>query len=129
MDGCGIFVLIFVIGLLIGTPFVLQAKTAHEEKLRELRESYTAAKQSGNPQKIISAGRAIVEEMKLRNPLGLPAASEEIYRDMLRLLKTSAEYKPFALEMGRLAYGSKRKDRNPTVYDEQAILNDINAHL
>lgn len=33
----------------------------------------------------------------------------------------------FALASGRLAYGLKRKGGKPTVYDEQAIFNDIDS--
>jgi hypothetical protein len=129
MDSCGIFLVVFGIGALLIIPFALRAKEQHDTKLTILREAYAGAKLIGEPGKITAAAQAIVDEVKRSNPLGLATIADEIYRDMLKLLKAHPECKPFALEMGRLAYGSKRKDRSPTVYDEQAILNDINAHL
>lgn len=70
----------------------------------------------------------MMQEVRFNKPKQAEVAGE-IYQDMLKMLRAHSEYKPFALETGRLAYGLKRKDGVPTVYDEQAILNDINAHL
>ncbi|MDB4654254.1 hypothetical protein OAE40_00600 [Rubripirellula sp.] len=39
----------------------------------------------------------------------------------------SPESKSFALEMGRFVHGSSRPEGGPTIYDEQAIQNDIQA--
>ena len=77
----------------------------------------------------MSSARDLIDEFKRAHPPGLSAVSEEIYTDILQLLNLHPKLKPFALEMGRLSYGSKRKDGKLTVYDEQAILNDINASM
>lgn len=129
MDGCGVFVAVMVIGMLVMIPFVLSAQEDHSAKLVELRERYSAAKSSGQVGAIESSARAVVEQFRMTRQSGLLGISEEIYRDALGFVKNMPELKPFALEMGRLAYGLKRKDKNPTIYDEQAILNDINAHM
>ena len=129
MDRCVIFVVVVGFGMLVMIPFVLSAQGDHGAKLVELRERYATAKSSGEVGAIESSARAIVEQFRVSRQPGLLGVSEEIYRDALGFVKNMPELKPFALEMGRLAYGLKRKDKNPTVYDEQAILNDINAHM
>lgn len=53
---------------------------------------------------------------------------EEVYRVYLSQLKNHPKIKPDCLVAGRRAYGVLRQDGNPTVYDEQAIANDILAH-
>lgn len=54
--------------------------------------------------------------------------AEQEYRDVLSRLKSHSEAKPRALELGRIVYGMKRPDGKLTIYDEQAIQNDIQAH-
>ena len=53
----------------------------------------------------------------------------KIYQQSLALLKNKPDLKPFALEMGRKKYSHFRENGLPTVYDESAIMNDINAAL
>ena len=127
MDSCGIFFIIVAISLIIIVPIAIRASSAQEAKLRELREAYHRAKSTGNPAQVISAARAMIQEARL-NKAKQAAFASEVYQDMLTMLKLNSEYKPFALETGRLAYGLKRSDGVPTVYDEQAILNDMNVH-
>lgn len=55
-------------------------------------------------------------------------AVEWFYRrtlEALRLRSADPKFKTFALQVGRLSYAFSRPRRNPTVYDEQAIANDI----
>ena len=127
MDGCSIFLLVALV--VFSIAFAMKAKARHRARVQELRVNYTQAKSSNNPQEIIRGARAIIEEFRANNQSGLPATAEGIYNDILGLLKSQADLKPFALEMGRLSYGSRRQDKNLTVYDEQAILNDINANM
>lgn len=52
----------------------------------------------------------------------------ELYRVALEILEENpemSELKVYALEVGRWYYSSQRPDRKPTIYDEQAIQNDI----
>ncbi len=58
-----------------------------------------------------------------------PAANTEwFYSYALEVITENpdnVQAKTFALELGRWHYGRGRKDRLPTLYDEQAIQNDI----
>jgi hypothetical protein len=123
VDSCGIFLIVVAIGL----PIALKSSSAQEAKLTELREAYLRAKSTDDPAQIIAAARVMIRGARL-NKQRQAALASEVYQDMLAMLKLHSEYKPFALETGRLAYGLKRSDGAPTVYDEQAILNDINVH-
>jgi hypothetical protein len=61
-----------------------------------------------------------------------PMASGNAYQAALLAVELSGGVpttKTLALEIGRLYYSSLRKERLPTVYDENAILNDISARL
>ncbi len=95
-------------------------------RIAALRETYRAAKATAQPKTIKSAALDLLREVSTSSDYGREV--EEIYRDVLAMLKDHPSLKPFALELGRVAYGSKREDRLPTTYDEQAILNDINVH-
>ena len=52
-----------------------------------------------------------------------------VYKQILDLLKEHPQLKPLALEIGRKKYSKFRESGSPTVYDESAIMNDINASL
>ncbi|MEM8805041.1 MAG: hypothetical protein AAGF01_03220 [Cyanobacteria bacterium P01_G01_bin.38] len=54
--------------------------------------------------------------------------SIEVYEEVLKLLELHPEelkLRPFALKVGRWHYAKSRPDRKVTIYDEQAIQNDI----
>jgi hypothetical protein len=58
--------------------------------------------------------------------------AEWFYRRTLEALperKDNPKFRTFALQMGRLSYPFSRPGRKPTVYDEQAIANDIAVSL
>lgn len=58
--------------------------------------------------------------------------AEWFYRRTLEALserKDNPKFRTFALQMGRLSYAFSRPGRKPTVYDEQAIANDIAVSL
>lgn len=51
-----------------------------------------------------------------------------IYNDVLEILASNPDkihLKPLCLEIGRKHYSALRPDKRPTIYDEQAIQNDI----
>ncbi len=54
--------------------------------------------------------------------------AEAVYRKALAQLKRPPDTKSQVLELGRTAYAVRRPDGKLTVYDEQAIMNDIAAH-
>ena len=56
-------------------------------------------------------------------------ALNTVYEQCLSLLKIYPDLKPFVLEVGRRKYAHFRENGSPTVYDESAIMNDINAAL
>lgn len=59
-----------------------------------------------------------------------PVLADTVYRMALCAVESSRgapAAKRFALSVGRRAYGSKRSNGRPTIYDEQAIQNDIGA--
>ncbi|MCA9220030.1 MAG: hypothetical protein KDA71_06860 [Planctomycetales bacterium] len=59
------------------------------------------------------------------------AIAARVYSLALQCVEASrggSAARQFALSAGRLAYGLKRKRGRPTVYDEQAIANDIESH-
>jgi len=58
-----------------------------------------------------------------------PHLANDAYQAALVLLENEAEpsLRVFTLELGRLAYGVQRPEGVPTVYDENAINNDILA--
>jgi len=127
MGSCGIILIVVAIGFVVLLPFALKAAAVQEANLERLRDVYSRAKSGGQADQVIDASRAMVQEARL-NKAKLAEVANQIYQDLLTMLRSDSRYKPLALEIGRLAYGSKRKDGLPTVYDEQAILNDISAH-
>jgi hypothetical protein len=49
--------------------------------------------------------------------------------DAVQTTRGNPRLKSLAITLGRLSYSAFRKDRNPTVYDEQAIANDVGARI
>ena len=61
-----------------------------------------------------------------------PEYADKLYRLALRLLEERPDVsglKEFALSSGRASYSSKREDGAVTIYDEQAIQNDISVRV
>ncbi|MEO8379816.1 MAG: hypothetical protein ABI779_09160 [Acidobacteriota bacterium] len=60
------------------------------------------------------------------------AEADWLYRRALEQVRATAGAPPFkaiALRIGRIRYGAARPDRRPTLYDEQAIANDIGMSI
>lgn len=56
------------------------------------------------------------------------AETEDLYKTSLKILEansSSQEAKTLVLDLGRLHYSILRPNKKPTIYDEQAIQNDI----
>jgi hypothetical protein len=69
----------------------------------------------------------ILEELRKVSPT---FDSQFFYNSALDLIISHSgdtSVKVFALNIGRWHYSLKREDRKPTIYDEQAIQNDINT--
>lgn len=61
-----------------------------------------------------------------------PDNAHSIYQFALNAVKETKgdpDMKAFALSVGRASYGANRPGGNPTIYDEQAIQNDIASRL
>jgi hypothetical protein len=60
------------------------------------------------------------------------AEADWLYRRVLDRVRETSGLPPFkaiALHVGRLRYAAARPDRRPTIYDEQAIANDITMSI
>lgn len=98
------------------------------EEIRPYQQAYAKALASADPQIIMKTGSGLVEATRYWQPWKIASVTEEVYKDALKLLKEHPEAKPYVLATGRSAYAVKRPEGKPTIYDEQAIMNDISAH-
>jgi hypothetical protein len=105
-----------------------QARVAGAEKFRPYTEAWASARVSGNLNALVQCGDYLVKAARLWQPHLLEAVSWDVYQEILLRLKENPEFKPAALELGRVAYSTRRPREILTVYDEQAIQNDILAH-
>jgi hypothetical protein len=75
--------------------------------------------------------RAFVDYLKSDSKIGsMNAHREAAYRSVLSMLaiNSDASVRAFVLDLARWHYALARKDGNLTIYDEQAIQNDILMH-
>jgi hypothetical protein len=103
------------------------ASRAHEE-MRPYHEAYAKALASADPQVIMKTGVGLVEAVRYWQPGSVATIAEGVYKDALTLLKGNPEAKPYVLSVGRSAYAARRPEGKLTIYDEQALMNDISAH-
>ena len=103
-------------------------KADAEEKFRPYPEAWAAARASNNLDAFIQCGDYLIKAARLWQPHLLGTVSWDVYQEILLRLKENPALKPLALEKGRVAYSARRPDRALTLYDEQAIQNDIIAH-
>jgi chitodextrinase len=131
--GCGFLLLIAVVALAIFLKMRSDQKQedavsqAHES-VRPYRQAYDKALASADSQVIMKTGSGLVEATRYWLPGDVASVAERVYRDALNLLKAHPEARPYVLSIGRSAYGARRPNGMLTVYDEQAIMNDISAH-
>lgn len=100
-----------------------------EEQFQIYQDAWAAARNSQNLETFINCGDYFVRATRSWQPRRLTEVSWDVYREFLKRLKTQPDMKPKVLEIGRAAYSARRFDGMLTVYDEQAIQNDILAHL
>ncbi len=99
-----------------------------EEKFRPYPEAWSAARASDNVDALVRCGDFLIKAARLWQPHLVAPVAWEVYREILQLLRDNPGLKPFVLEVGRTAYSERRAGGVLTVYDEQAIQNDILAH-
>jgi hypothetical protein len=105
-----------------------KAEEDAEEQFRPYREAWAAARASDNLDIFIRCGDYLIKAARHWQPQLVESVAWDVYREILRRLRTSPDLKPVALETGRAAYAARRAGGALTIYDEQAIQNDILAH-
>lgn len=106
-----------------------QARREAEEKFRPYEEAWGRARTADSIDTFVRCGDYLVKAARNWQPHLVQSVAWDVYKEVLRRLKMSPELKPFALEIGRVAYATRRPDGALTLYDEQAIQNDIMVHL
>ncbi|HKH49597.1 MAG TPA: hypothetical protein VKM72_33465 [Thermoanaerobaculia bacterium] len=119
-----------IIGCIIALVVWSRRRTAAQRaaKMSPYLKYWSDARQKGEVSLILDAGKKLVEAARWWDREMAARYASEAYRTCLPLLREHPDFKPHLLELGRAAYGWPRTDGRPTVYDEQAIANDITAH-
>jgi len=100
-----------------------------ENVVREAADAYRIALLEAPAAEVDATVDSFLSALALcQSPEILVLAPEQAYRDCLALLARRPELLPLALRLGREAYGRRRLDRVLTIYDEQAIQNDLYAN-
>jgi hypothetical protein len=105
-----------------------QARIEGAEKFRPYTEAWSAARTSSKLDTVVQCGDYLVKAARLWQPHLLESVSWDFYQELLLRLKENPQLKPIVLEAGRVAYSTRRPRALLTIYDEQAIQNDILAH-
>lgn len=92
------------------------------------REYHERALAAEDPAMILDAALKLSKAERLWVPLSSAATADLLYRQCLPLLRGRPELRPQVLELGRFAHGWQRPGGALTIYDEQAIQNDMIAH-
>lgn len=103
----------------------LAALAARMAPYREYHERALAAE---DPAMIVDAALKLAKAERLWLPFSSASTAAMLYRRSLPLLRGRPDLRPQVLELGRCAYGWPRSEGSPTVYDEQAIQNDMIAY-
>ncbi|HET6883516.1 MAG TPA: hypothetical protein VFI31_25415 [Pirellulales bacterium] len=121
----GDFVVFVVIAAVVFAVAISSASHARREagtRLMQLHRELLSAEL--DPLRLQTVVSQIVEFKFMR----FPQIGGEIYGSALDLLSNNPKSpiaKQLVLDIGRWHYGKSRPDGRPTVYDEQAIQNDI----
>ena len=118
-----LYVAFVVLAVILGLLYFQKKKHDLEVKAYDiLRKRYLDSIEDDNVPLMIAAGKDLSDFHALQS-----ADLDRLYKDALRLVRENPDHKLYALEIGRRKYGASRKNGNPTVYDETAIQNDIEA--
>jgi hypothetical protein len=104
------------------------ARLEAEEQIELYHKSWAAARSSENIDALVRCGEYVIKAAQLWQPNTVESVAWDVYKEILSRLKTRPELKPTALAIGRAAYAARRPGGALTIYDEQAIQNDILAH-
>jgi hypothetical protein len=105
-----------------------KAEEDAEEQFRPYREAWAVARTSDNLDIFTRCGDYLIKAARQWQPQLVESVAWDVYRETLQRLRTRPDLKPVALETGRAAYAARRAGGVLTIYDEQAIQNDIFAH-
>jgi hypothetical protein len=103
------------------------AAAEKEERMPVYRAAWLQARSSDTVETavLLQCGDYLLKEAQRWSPEEMPVLTWEVYREILRRLPARPELRVPALDFGRIAYAVRRPGGLPTVYDEQAIQNDI----
>jgi len=112
-----------ILSLILAFLYFQQKKRDLDKRAYDiLRKRYLESLEKDNVPLMLAAGKDFSDFHALQE-----ADLGQLYKDALRLVRDNPEHKLYALEIGRRKYGASRKNGEPTVYDETAIQNDIEA--
>ena len=116
---------IVVLSVVFGLLYFQQKKRDLDKRAYDiLRKRYLKSLEDDNVPLMLAAGADFSDFHALQQ-----SDLDQLYKDALRLVRKDPGHKLYALEMGRRKYAHARQDRKPTIYDETAIQNDIEAAL
>jgi hypothetical protein len=141
-SGCFIFtVVLLVFAAIVVAATVHSGRVAAERSRRDLEERTTAlvpyqeawakaqvAGEKASADIVLKCGDYVVRAAQQWRPDFVSSYAWEVYRATLPLLRKRPDLAPQVLAIGRIAYSADRPGGVPTVYDEEAIRNDILAH-
>ena len=118
-----LYVAFVVLAVILGLLYFQQKKRDLDKRAYDiLRKRYLDSLEDENVPLMLAAGKDFSDFHALQS-----ADLDRLYKDALRLVRENPDHKLYALEIGRRKYGAARKNGKPTVYDETAIQNDIEA--
>lgn len=103
-------------------------KQEAEEQFNVYGAAWASARVSDNIDALVQCGDYLIKAARRWQPHQFEGVAWDVYKETLSRLKGRPELKPKALEFGRVAYAASRPGGSLTIYDEQAIQNDILAH-
>lgn len=116
---------IFIVGLF----FVEKPKPENPADLEPQWQAFRAALADAVPvDAVLRAAYDLLREAGRVAPLQAKGVTEQVYQDFLRHLRQRSDLAPGALWAGRQVYANRRLKGVLSVYDEQALLNDIIVH-
>jgi hypothetical protein len=114
-----------VLSAILGVLYFQQKKRDLDKKAYDiLKKRYLESLAKDNVPLMLAAGKDFSDFHALQ-----PTDLDQLYKDALRLVREDPNQKLYALEIGRRKYAAKRQDHRPTIHDEAAIQNDIEAAM
>ena len=114
-----------VLSVVFGLLYFQQKKRDLDKRAYDiLRKRYVESLAEDNVPLMLAAGKDFSDFHALQQ-----SDLDQLYKDALRLVREDPDHRLYALEIGRRKYANVRQDGKPTIYDETAIQNDIEAAL